>query len=57
MIEKCQMESKNIINNNIEFINKYFPHCITETKDGEIVKKVVNFELLKQEFSDIKLAW
>lgn len=53
MIEKCQMESKNIINNNIEFINKYFPHCITETKDGEIVKKVVNFELLKQEFSDI----
>ncbi len=45
---KLNLKSKDMISHNVELIKELFPHCITE-QDG---KKVVDFEKLKQEFSD-----
>ena len=52
-MEKMNLETPNITEKNIETIAKLFPNVITETKDenGEL-KKVVDFEKLKQELSD-----
>ena len=47
-----KMQSPNLVDNNIEKIATLFPNCITEAEDenGEL-KKVVDFDLLKQELS------
>lgn len=47
-----KMHSPNLVDNNIEKIATLFPNCITEAEDenGEL-KKVVDFDLLKQELS------
>lgn len=52
-MEKMNLETQNMTEKNIEVIAKLFPNVITETKDenGEL-KKVVDFEKLKQELSD-----
>lgn len=51
-MEKMRMESVNMTVQNIDKITEIFPNCITESKceDGTM-KKVVNFELLKQMLS------
>lgn len=47
------MQSVNITHENIEKIAKLFPNVITESKDENgILKKVVDFDLLKQELSN-----
>ena len=46
-MQRLEMESRNIVLNNIEEIGKLFPNCITE-ENGE---KKIDFELLKQELS------
>ncbi len=53
MIEKMNMQSKNLIRNNIEIINQFFPSCVTERIgiDGEL-ERTVDFELLRQMLSD-----
>lgn len=53
MIDKMNMQSKNLIQNNIEIINQFFPCCITESsrEDGTI-EKSVDFTLLKQMLTD-----
>ena len=43
------METKNIVSNNIEKIKEIFPKVITEDNG----QRVINFELLKQELSDV----
>ena len=47
-MDKLDMKSKNIINENINFIKEYFPNVVVEC-DGE---KRINFEILKQELTD-----
>nr|WP_255688226.1 site-specific DNA-methyltransferase [Tepidanaerobacter sp. GT38] len=47
------MESKDIIQNNIEKIGRLFPNVITEIKDEKgNITRAIDFELLKQELSD-----
>ena len=47
------METPNLTDQNIEKIAELFPNCITEGKDenGQL-KKLVNFDMLKQMLSD-----
>ncbi|WP_407491193.1 site-specific DNA-methyltransferase [Acinetobacter baumannii] len=53
-MDKLKMHSPNLVDANIEKISVLFPNCITETKDenGEL-KKAVDFDLLKQELSQV----
>lgn len=46
-MNKLDMESKNIINENIQKISELFPNVIVESNDG----KTIDFDLLKQELS------
>uniref|UniRef100_UPI00260F9D35 site-specific DNA-methyltransferase n=1 Tax=uncultured Acinetobacter sp. TaxID=165433 RepID=UPI00260F9D35 len=54
MSDQLKMHSPNLVDSNIEKIAALFPNCITETKDenGEL-KKAVDFDLLKQELSQV----
>ena len=51
-MDKLDMQSKNLVDGNIDKIAKLFPNCITEGKneDGKVLK-LVDFDLLKQELS------
>ena len=51
-MEKMEMQSKNLVDENISKIAQLFPNCITEGKneEGQVVK-LVDFDLLKQELS------
>lgn len=51
-MDKLQMQSKNLVDENIDFIAKRFPNCVTEAMDenGKLTK-LVDFDLLKQELS------
>ena len=53
-MDKLEMKSKNLVDENINKIAQLFPNCITEGKDenGQVVK-LVDFDLLKQELSNI----
>lgn len=53
-MDKLKMHSPNLVDANIEKISALFPNCITETKNehGEL-KKAVDFDLLKQELSQV----
>lgn len=48
-MNKLDMESKNIINDNIEYIKEKFPNVIVETENGY----EIDFNLLKQELSNV----
>ena len=51
-MDKLQMQSKNLVDENIKFIAKRFPNCVTEALDEEgKLTKLVDFDLLKQELS------
>jgi adenine-specific DNA-methyltransferase len=47
-MEKLDMQSPNLVSQNIENIAALFPNCVTEGADG----KVIDFDLLRQELSD-----
>ena len=51
-MNRLNMQSKNILGENIEFIASRFPNVITETKDenGNLTRKI-DFEILMQELS------
>lgn len=51
-MDKLQMQSKNLVDENIEFIAKRFPNCVTEAlnEEGKLTK-LVDFDMLKQELS------
>ena len=52
-IEKMQMQTPDITDQNIEKIGQLFPNVITETKDDEgNIKKGIDFDLLKQLLSE-----
>ena len=46
-MNKLDMESKDIVNENIQKISELFPNVIVESNDG----KTIDFDLLKQELS------
>lgn len=46
-MNKLDMESKNIVNENIQKISELFPNVIVESDTG----RTIDFELLKQELS------
>jgi len=46
-MNKLDMESKNIVNENIQKISELFPNVIVESNTG----RTIDFDLLKQELS------
>ena len=54
MAEKLEMMSKDIIQENIDYIAKRFPNSLKEVKDdnGKLVRKI-DFDILKQELSKV----
>ena len=52
-MNKLNMQSKDILSENLKFIESRFPNVITESKDenGNLTRKI-DFELLMQELSD-----
>ena len=52
-MDKLKMHSMDMVGRHIEQIGALFPNCITETiKDGEIVR-AIDFDMLRQELSDV----
>ena len=51
-MEKMKFETPNVTNRNIERIGKLFPNCITETVEGGVLKRAINFEMLRQMLSE-----
>ncbi|WP_205588680.1 site-specific DNA-methyltransferase [Poseidonibacter antarcticus] len=51
-LNKLKMQTANITDENIEKLAKLFPNIISEKKDGNTVKKAVDFDLLKQILSE-----
>lgn len=52
-MDKMRMESEDIQQDNVAKIAALFPNCVTEARDEEgHLKKVINFEMLKQMLSD-----
>jgi len=51
-MDKLDMQSRNLVDENINKIAQLFPNCITEGKDenGQVVR-LVDFDMLKQELS------
>lgn len=47
-LEKLDLASPDLVNENIEKIAALFPNCVTESSEG----KAIDFDLLKQELSD-----
>jgi len=53
-MKKLTMKSADLTQSNIDKIAKLFPHVITEVRDEQgNIKRAVDFELLKQELSDV----
>ena len=51
-MDKLKMQSPNLIDANVDKIAALFPNCITESRDEDgVVKRVVDFDLLRQELS------
>ena len=54
MLSKLKMHSLNKVDDNIKKIGALFPNCVTERKNAEgIVEYAIDFDMLKQELSDI----
>lgn len=53
-MDKLHMQSKNLVNENIEKIQNLFPNCVTEAlvEEGKLTK-LVDFDMLKQELSHV----
>lgn len=52
--EQLKMHSPNLVDANIDKIASLFPNCITEAQDEHgIVKKAIDFDLLRQELSHV----
>lgn len=53
-MEKLKMQTPNLVDENIQNIGNMFPNVITEIKDENgNVKKAIDFDLLKQQLSDV----
>lgn len=56
-MDKLKMQSPDGVDLNLDRIAQLFPGCITETRDADgTVKRAVDFDLLRQELSEIGRA-
>ncbi|MFB2118969.1 site-specific DNA-methyltransferase [Parapedobacter sp. 2B3] len=46
-VEKLDMQSPDLVNQNIEMLAELFPNCVTESENG----KAIDFDLLRQELN------
>ena len=51
-MEKMRMETADMTAKNVETIGKLFPNCITETVEGGVLKRAINFKMLRQMLSE-----
>lgn len=52
-MDKLKMHSKDMVQAHIEQIGALFPNCVTETiRDGKVVR-AIDFDMLRQELSDV----
>lgn len=52
-MDKLKMHSRDMVADHIEKIGALFPNCVTETiKDGKVVR-AIDFDMLRQELSDV----
>src|SRR5690554_1340565 len=51
-MSKLSMHSRDLTEEKIKLMQKYFPNCIKEVKVDGISKLAVDFEVLKQELSN-----
>lgn len=54
-MDKLKMHSVNKVDENIEKIGKLFPNCVTETIVDDKLTKVIDFDVLRQELSDVEV--
>lgn len=53
-MDKMKMQTSNIVDENVGFIESRFPNCIVEARDEDgNLKKMVDFDMLKQELSKV----
>ena len=52
MVEKLEMKTASVSQENIEKIRALFPNAVTEVKKDGRVELAVDFDVLKQELSD-----
>lgn len=53
-MDKMKMQTSNIVDENVGFIESRFPNCIVEARDEDgNLKKMVDFDVLKQELSKV----
>ncbi|MDQ7060918.1 MAG: site-specific DNA-methyltransferase [Sulfurimonas sp.] len=52
-MDKLEMQTPNFTDENIEKLAGLFPNCVTESRDDKgMLKKAIDFDLLKQELSE-----
>ncbi len=53
-MKKLKMQTPNLVDEKVEQISNLFQNVITETKDDSgKIKKVIDFDILKQKLSDV----
>ena len=52
MIEKLEMQTKDLSQEKIRLIRELFPNCVTESRERERTVLSVDFDALRQELSD-----
>ena len=52
-MDKLKMHSMDMVGRHIEQIGALFPNCITETMKGGKVVRAIDFDMLRQELSDV----
>lgn len=52
-MDKLKMHSVNKVDENVERIGRLFPNCVTETIVDDKLTKVIDFDMLKQELSNV----
>lgn len=52
-MDKLKMHSMDVVAANIDKIGALFPNCVTETMKGGKVVRAIDFDMLRQELSDV----
>ena len=52
-MDKLKMHSMDMVDRHIEQIGALFPNCVTETMKGGKVVRAIDFDMLRQELSDV----
>ncbi|MEG1578482.1 MAG: site-specific DNA-methyltransferase, partial [Oscillospiraceae bacterium] len=52
-MDKLKMHSADKVNEHIEQVGKLFPNCVTEVMKDGVVRHAIDFDVLRQELSDV----